>query len=81
MKIFKVLVIMMLLLAFTAGCAHMTQQQQRVLSGGAIGAGAGAVIAGATGGHILAGTAIGAAAGALGGFLYDQTQHHHYYRR
>jgi osmotically inducible lipoprotein OsmB len=77
MKVFKILVVMVLLLAFTTGCAHMTQQQQRVLSGGAIGAGAGAVISGVSGGNIAAGSAIGAAAGALGGFLYDQTKHRH----
>jgi osmotically inducible lipoprotein OsmB len=77
MKIARVLVVLILLAAFTTGCAHMTRQQQRILSGGAIGAGAGAVISGASGGNIAAGSAIRAAAGALGGFLYDQTKHHH----
>jgi len=81
MKIVRVVVVIILLTGLVAGCAHMTQQEQRILSGGAIGAGAGAIISGVTGGNIAAGSAIGAGAGALGGFLYDQTQRHHHYRR
>jgi hypothetical protein len=53
------------------GCAGMSYTEQRVLSGGAIGAGSGALIgwaAGCTG----CGAAIGAGAGALGGYVYDQ---------
>jgi hypothetical protein len=46
-----------------AGCANMTRQQQRMLSGGAIGAAGGAVLTAATGGSVLAGTLIGGAAG------------------
>lgn len=57
-----------------AGCAGMTSTQQRTLSGGAIGAGAGAAISALSGGSVLTGTAIGAAAGAIGGLLVDQSE-------
>jgi len=46
-----------------AGCANLSRQQQRMLSGGAIGAAGGAVLTVATGGSVLAGTLIGGAAG------------------
>lgn len=51
------------------GCANMTRQQQRALSGGAIGAAGGAVFAAVVGGPVLVGTAIGAASGAAVGAL------------
>jgi osmotically inducible lipoprotein OsmB len=53
------------------GCSSMTPTQQRVLSGGAIGASSGALIGWAAGSP-AAGAAIGGGAGMLGGFLYDQ---------
>ena len=52
-------------------CAGMSPTQQRVLSGGAIGAGGGAII-GAIAGNAGMGAAIGAGAGMLGGVLVDQ---------
>ena len=55
------------------GCANMSPTEQRVLSGGAIGAGSGAVI-GALAGSAGLGAAAGAGAGLLGGFIYDQAQ-------
>ena len=55
------------------GCAGMSDTEQRTLSGGAIGTGAGAVI-GAISGHALWGAAIGAVAGSAGGYLYDKDQ-------
>ena len=55
-----------------SSCSGMNTTEQRTLSGGAIGAGAGTVISAATGGCIICGAAIGAGAGALGGFLYDR---------
>jgi osmotically inducible lipoprotein OsmB len=58
----------------TTGCANMTPAQQRALSGGAIGAGAGALIGGATGDNAAAGAAIGGAAGAAGGYLYQKSR-------
>ena len=62
------------LLLGTAGCSGLDTHEQRVLSGGAIGAGAGAAIGAATGVSILSGAAIGAAAGAVGGYVYDKHQ-------
>ena len=57
------------------GCANMNNTEQRVLSGGAIGAGAGAALGAVTGGlSIGAGALIGAGAGAATGYIIDQTQ-------
>jgi hypothetical protein len=55
-----------------AGCAGMSDTEQRTLSGTGIGAAGGAVIAGLTHGNILGGAAIGAAVGAASGYLYDR---------
>ena len=63
-------VILAISLAFV-GCAGMSDTEQRTLSGGAIGTGAGAVV-GAIAGHTVWGAAIGAAAGTAGGYLYDR---------
>ena len=54
-----------------AGCAGMSDTQQRTLSGAAIGTAAGGVI-GAVAGNTGMGLAIGAVAGAGGGYLYDK---------
>ncbi len=62
------------LLATLAGCAGMSPREQRVLSGGAIGAGAGALIGGVSGGSAATGAIIGGAAGAAGGLLLNETQ-------
>ena len=48
-----------------AGCGY--NRGDRALSGGLIGAGGGAAIAGVTGGNPLVGAAIGGGAGAIGG--------------
>ncbi|MFN4261937.1 MAG: glycine zipper domain-containing protein [Gemmataceae bacterium] len=48
------------------GCAHMTNAERGALGGGAIGAGTGALIGGATG-HPVAGALIGTGVGALSG--------------
>ncbi len=70
----KTAVILVMVLALTVGgCSGMSPTQQRVLSGGAIGASSGALI-GAAAGSPAAGAAIGGGAGLLGGFLYDQYQ-------
>ena len=62
-----------LLLMVISGCAGMTPTQQRVLSGGAIGASGGALI-GAAAGSPAIGAAVGGGAGLLGGLVYDQYQ-------
>ena len=53
------------------GCSGMSDTEQRTLSGGAIGAGAGAVV-GAAAGNAGLGAVVGAGAGVAGGYLYDQ---------
>lgn len=58
-----------------AGCSGMNTTEQRTLSGGAIGAGVGAVGTVLTGGCVWCGAAIGGAVGAGAGYLYDQSQH------
>ena len=57
-----------------AGCSNMTQGQQRELSGGAIGAAAGAGITAIAGGNPIWGAIGGAAVGTLGGFLYNKNE-------
>jgi osmotically inducible lipoprotein OsmB len=74
MRTYKILASMIALILLLGGCCNLSSTQQRVLSGGAIGAGTGAAIAAIAGGGVLAGTAIGAGAGAIGGFIYDEVQ-------
>ena len=57
-----------------ASCSDMDTTQQRMLSGGAIGAGVGAVGTVMTGGCVACGAAIGAGVGAVGGYVYDQVE-------
>jgi len=67
----KIAVLVMVVSLLAGGCAGMSSTEQRVLSGGAIGASSGALIGWAAGSP-AAGAAIGGGAGALGGFLYDR---------
>jgi hypothetical protein len=55
------------------GCSGMSNTQQRMLSGGAIGAGSGALVGWAAG-CPACGAAIGGGAGVVGGYLYDSYQ-------
>jgi osmotically inducible lipoprotein OsmB len=55
------------------GCAGMSNTEQRVLSGGAMGATGGAVI-GALAGSAAIGAAAGGGGGLLAGYVYDQYQ-------
>jgi uncharacterized membrane protein len=55
------------------GCAGMSPTEQRVLSGGAIGASGGTLIGLAAGSPAI-GAAVGGGAGLLGGYVYDQYQ-------
>ena len=59
-----------------AGCAGMSTTEQRVLSGGAIGASGGALVGWAAGNPTV-GAAVGGGAGALGGLIYDQFEKSH----
>ena len=56
------------------GCSNMNTTQQRELSGGAIGAVAGAGITAIAGGNPIWGAIGGAAVGVLGGYVYDKHQ-------
>ena len=61
----SLLLIMMLMVG---GCSGMSYTEQRVLSGGAIGASGGLLLGG------LPGAVVGGGAGAVGGYVYDQHQ-------
>lgn len=63
-----------LLVFLVAGCADMSSTQQRMLSGGAIGAGAGAAVGAISGGSPAVGAAVGGAAGVVGGAIVDQME-------
>jgi uncharacterized membrane protein YebE (DUF533 family) len=67
-----IIVILVTSLSF-AGCAGMSATEQRVLSGGAIGTGSGALI-GAAAGSAGIGAAVGGGAGLLAGYAYDRYQ-------
>ena len=69
----KTVILIVVLALALGGCSGMSNTQQRMLSGGAIGASSGALIGWAAGSP-AAGAAIGGGAGVLGGFLYDQYQ-------
>jgi osmotically inducible lipoprotein OsmB len=67
----RMVILVMVAAVMLGGCSGMSYTEQRVLSGGAIGAGSGALI-GAAAGSPAAGAAIGGGAGLLGGYIYDQ---------
>ena len=67
----KTIALVVVAVLLVGGCSGMSNTQQRVLSGGAIGAGSGALIGWAAGSP-AAGAAIGGGAGLLGGYIYDQ---------
>jgi uncharacterized membrane protein len=71
MKRFSISVIAILAISLLAGCAGMSDTQQRTVTGGMGGAATGAVI-GAIAGNAGMGAAIGAAAGTAGGYLYGK---------
>lgn len=70
MRIASAILILCLLVS---GCANMSPTEQRVLSGGAMGAAGGSLIGLAAGSPAI-GAAVGGGAGLLGGFVYDQYQ-------
>jgi osmotically inducible lipoprotein OsmB len=69
----KAIVLLIVAVLGLGGCAGMSNTEQRVLSGGAMGAAGGAVI-GALAGSAAIGAAAGGGAGLLGGYVYDQYQ-------
>ena len=65
------LLLLCAVLVAAAGCANMTPQQQRALSGGAIGAAGGAAVGAIVGGSPALGAAVGGAVGTAAGALWD----------
>ncbi len=57
-----------------SACSGLSNTQQRVLSGGAIGTGVGVVGTALTGGCVTCGAVIGGAVGAGAGYLVDQQE-------
>jgi hypothetical protein len=79
MKRYMLPVIMVVIIAL-AGCAGMSETQQRTVTGGAAGAAGGALL-GAIAGNAGMGAAIGGAVGLTGGFLYgkhEESKHQAY---
>ncbi|MEW6221270.1 MAG: YMGG-like glycine zipper-containing protein [Thermodesulfobacteriota bacterium] len=62
----------MVIVALLSGCAGLTAQQQRILTGGAAGAATGAVISGVTGSSLSKGAVVGGALGAVGGAVVHE---------
>ncbi|MSO70645.1 MAG: hypothetical protein EXQ88_01275 [Alphaproteobacteria bacterium] len=56
------------------GCANMSPSQQRLLSGGAIGTGAGVGVTLITGGCIACGAVVGGVIGAGAGYVIDMIE-------
>lgn len=67
----KTVILAVVAVMVLGGCAGMSPTEQRVLSGGAIGASSGALIGWAAG-CPACGAAIGGGAGMVGGLLVDQ---------
>ena len=68
----KTLMVVPVVAVFLAGCSGMSDTQQRTLSGGAIGAAAGAGITAIAGGNPIWGAIGGAAVGTAGGYLMSK---------
>lgn len=65
-------VVMILATLIMAGCAGLSETEQRTMTGAIIGAGAGAGIAAIAGGNAGVGAAVGGAAGALTGYIIGE---------
>lgn len=68
------MLLVLTVLALSTGCAGLTPQQQRALTGGAMGAAGGAALGAIAGGSAAIGAAIGGAAGIAGGLLIHELQ-------
>lgn len=65
---------LLIVAALLGGCSNLDTTEQRVLSGGAIGAAAGAAGTAITGGCVACGAALGGAVGAGAGYIIDKTE-------
>jgi hypothetical protein len=68
MKAMRILALL-LIFAGLAGCSNMSEKEQRMLSGGAIGAAGGAALGAVTGGSWVLGGLIGGAVGTAAGAI------------
>lgn len=73
MSRFRMTLMVLLASGSLAGCAGMSNTQQRAISGTGIGAAGGAVL-GAIGGNAGLGALAGAGAGLLGGLIFDNVR-------
>ena len=69
---FRKILMLLIVAVLLVSCSGLNKTEQRVLSGGAIGAGVGTVGAAIFGGPLVVGAAAGAAAGAIGGVIVDE---------
>jgi len=69
----KVAALFLVIVLVSGGCSRMFYTEQRVLSGGAMGAAGGALI-GVAAGSAAIGAAAGGGAGLVAGYAYDQYQ-------
>jgi hypothetical protein len=67
----RTLALVVVVVLLVGSCSGMSNTQQRVLTGGAVGAGSGALIGWAAG-CPGCGAAIGGGAGLVGGYIYDR---------
>ena len=67
----RTIALVVVVVLLVGSCSGMSNTQQRVLTGGAVGAGSGALIGWAAG-CPGCGAAIGGGAGLVGGYIYDQ---------
>jgi hypothetical protein len=72
----KIMVVMLslILAGSMPGCAGLTDEQQRMLSGGAMGAAGGALLGAVAGGSAMIGAAVGGAAGVAAGYAINEHQ-------
>lgn len=71
-KITSLVAIILAATVLLTGCAGLTSHQQRILSGGAMGAAAGAAVSGMSGGSMGTGAVVGGALGAAGGAVVNE---------
>jgi osmotically inducible lipoprotein OsmB len=74
MNILKLVAICLFAGILLTSCAGLTPQQQRILTGGAIGAAGGAAIGAISGGSIGTGALVGGAIGAVGGAVVHEME-------
>ena len=67
----NVVILLLVAAVLVNGCAGLSYTEQRMLTGGALGAAGGAIIGGAAG-SAATGAAVGGAAGVVGGYLLDR---------